>query len=164
MIVMTTSLPVVEHTVRSVLIPLSALSPHPRLNSTSKAKGRFPDLISGLSSHLMIFLMRPPVVTPAGDGRYYVLANLRTVEWQRHFQGIRGDSEPHVGALVVEPVTDEDVAAWNLAGQSLMPLLLGELSTREERQALADIKAAGIPEMNVHRLPRRQRLHPLTRR
>lgn len=109
--------------------------------------------------------MRPPIVTPAPeDGRFYAVANLRTVEWQRHLEDLQGVADSHLSVLVIGSMTDAEVDAWSMAERAFMPLLLGELSTREERKALAAIKDANIPGLDVHPLPRRQRLKPLTRR
>lgn len=161
---MTTSLQCVEHEVRSVMIPASAIFPHPLLKDTLRSKARFPDVVSGVFNNLMVSMMRPPVVVAAGDGIFHALANLRTVEWQRHLQQARGVPDPYVSALLVPAVADKDVATWAAVEQSLMPLLLGELSSRDQRKALEAIKAAGIPGLSVQPLDRRQRLKPLTAR
>jgi hypothetical protein len=146
------------------MIAPSAISPHPLLKNTPRSKARFPDVVSGIFNNLMVSMMRPPVVVPAGDGTYYAVANLRTVEWQRHLQQTRGASDPLMYALLVSSVPDPKVVTWATVERSLMPLLLGELSSRGQRKALEAIKAAGIPGLTAHPLARRQRLKSLTER
>jgi len=162
MTAMTTSLQCLESEVRSVMIPPAAIFPHPLLKTAMPSKARFPDVVSGVFNNLMASLMRPPVVMSVGDGTYYALANLRTVAWQRHLHQTRGAADPYVHALLVPSVPDSKVATWATVERSLMPLLLGELSSRDQRKALEAIKAAGISGLTVEPLSRRQRLNPLT--
>lgn len=112
----------------------------------------------------MVCAMRPPIVVRAPeDDHFYVVANVRTFEWQMHAQKLQGLSDIHVGALLIPPPTDTAVRAWPVAEQALMPLLLGCLSTREERIALKVIREAGIAGLTVSPASRRRRLKPLAR-
>lgn len=159
---MTTSHALVAQTATSVMVRLSSIQRHPRLSDHLGSARRFPDLASGSQSWLMVCLMRPPIVVRAPeDGQLYAVANLRTLEWLMHVRELRGVSDLHIGALLVPAIADDDVGAWALAEHALMPVLLGSLSTREQRAALKRIKEAGIAGLTVSPVPRRRRLKPL---
>lgn len=110
----------------------------------------------------LVSLLRPPVLVhdPEHDGGYLAIANVRVVEWLRlQADASNAPDSPVLSLIVGSP--DFDISALVMTEQYLMPLVLGSLSKREEREARRQLKIAGNTRLSPISI--RARLKPIRR-
>jgi hypothetical protein len=114
------------------------------------------------SAHDLVSLLRPPLLIPApGEvGGYLAIGNLRVLEWRQRHADSAEAPDTDVLSLIIDAV-DFDVAALATTERYLLPLVLGLLSKREEREARRQLKIAGNVRLNP--TPIRARLTPIRR-
>jgi len=108
----------------------------------------------------LLALQMLPVLMPDGDdpATYRVLAHERMVKWIKAWVEVHDLALNTIVALVVADfgVTPEEAA---LVERHLLPLVLGQLSRADEREAKKALKEGGIPL--PRKRTRREQLKPL---
>lgn len=146
---------------RMARVPLNQIVVHPAFGSRGAEKP-LPDLLVADGAHDLVSLLRPPLLVPApGEvGGYLAIGNVRVLEWRQQNAASAEAPETDVLSLIIDAV-DFDVAALASTERYLLPLVLGLLSKREEREARRELKIAGNVHLNP--TPIRARLTPIRR-
>lgn len=150
----TTELPRVN-TVRGVKV--RARSGRPRLADVPISDIELPEsvhLASGILSApltvaediaLLAVVLRPPVLVPiSGTTRYRAVGNVRTLEWQLQIAAARSMRKPTVTAAILPESMAQHAHSVPRIQRYLVPLILGELSTRKAGAARRKLREAGI--------------------
>lgn len=154
--------PVIRSTMRMASVPLNQIEVHPVFGSRGN-ESPLPDLLVADGALDLVSLLRPPVLIPAPGkvGVYLAIGNLNVIEWRQRIANFAETPDTDVLSLIIDTV-DFDVAALASTERYLLPLVLGLLSKREEREARRQLKIAG----NVRLKPTsiRARLTPIRRK
>lgn len=133
--------------VKFIEVGLDKILAPPGIESLTKRLGLFKipsDLV------LVTILLRPPILVPAdedstGKKRYELVGNIRSLEWQIETAAQSGNREPSVMAVILDRrIERTKVGAIE---RFLVPLILGELSTRKAGVARRKLREAGVPEL-----------------
>lgn len=110
---------------------------------------------------LLASLLRPPLLVQV-DGlpdQYTVVGNLRTLQWQVQVAAASGEPNPKVTAVTLPASVARHASRVPSIQSYLLPLLLGELSTRDVARAKRSLRQSGVS--GLRRLGSREQLKPL---
>ena len=146
---------------RMARVPLNQIEVHAAFDGRGTDRP-LPDLLVAEGAHDLVSFLRPPLLipSPGENGGYLAIGNVRVLEWRKRIADCAETPDTDVLSLIIDTV-DFDVAALACTERYLLPLVLGLLSKREEREARRELKIAG--HIRLDRTPIRARLAPIRR-
>lgn len=149
-------------TARLARVPLKQIQLSPEMDEAAALDPQEVSHVSEKHATLLSLQMLPVLTPDKGDpAKYGVLAHERIVRWIKAWVELHDLS---LDAIYVLVVTDFGVAPAEAAivERHLLPLVLGQLSRADEREARKALKEAGIPP--PRRRTRRDQLKPLVKK
>lgn len=140
-------------------MPMSAID-RCRSQLPSRSTTRLSLLEPSAETIKAIGLLRPLVVRCVADGRYEAIGNLDAYDLLADLAARLGDPNFEVMTILV----DRDATNFHTLAaveREALPCLLGQLSTRDERKSIRNLREAG--QSHLLRKPRRVKLSPMVR-